>query len=98
MTFSLSNEDIKRCREIALGNRDRILDVLRAVSEQTGIPVTAILSARRERAISQARGLVCYIAHVEQGHSQVAVGRALRIDHTSVCHAVKMERKRRGEA
>ncbi len=95
MTFTLSNEDILRCREINLGKHDLIMDIVKAVCEQVGIPVKAILSEARTRPLSHARWLICYIAHVEQGHGVEAIARVIRKDHSSVVYGVKMERERR---
>jgi chromosomal replication initiation ATPase DnaA len=95
MTYTLSDDDVRRCREINLSDRRKILDIANAVAEMTEIPITHILSARRSPPISKARWLISYIAHVQEGHPVEAIGRALRIHHTSVCYGVKMERKRR---
>jgi chromosomal replication initiation ATPase DnaA len=95
MTFTLSPEDVKRCREINIGKHDLIMDIVRAVCEQVGIPVKAILSDARTRPLSHARWLICYIAHVEQGHGVEAIARVIRKDHSSVVYGVKMERERR---
>lgn len=95
MTFTLSDEDIKRCREINLGKHDLIMDIVKAVCEQLGIPVRAILSDARTRPLAHARWLICYIAHVDQGHGVEAIARVIKKDHSSVCYGVKMERERR---
>jgi chromosomal replication initiation ATPase DnaA len=97
MTFTLSPDDIIRCREISLGNRDLIMDIVRSVSEQTGIPVSYIQGASKTRKITEARWLICYIAHVDSGFGLEAIGRVLRKDHSSVLHGVKRERERRKE-
>lgn len=94
----LSPADIARCREISLGKRDLIMDVVKAVCEASDIPVNAMLGGRRTRAYSQARWLICYIAHVERGHGVEAIARVLNKDHSSVVYGVKQERIRRGEA
>ena len=95
-SYNLSSEDISRCRAIARdSDRESILDIARAVAEHTGIPVSAIQGYGRTRPVVQSRWLVCYIAHVEQGHTLQAIGRVLRKHHTSILLGVQMERKRR---
>ena len=95
MTFTLSDDDIRRCREISIGKHDLIMDIVRAVCDQVGIPVKAILSDARTRPIAHARWLIAYIAHVEQGHGVEAIARVIRKDHSSVVYGVKIERERR---
>ena len=97
MSFTLSPEDIRRCREIALGANGLIMDIARGVSEQTEIPITAILGDRKGKPLVQARWLICYIAHVQEGHGLEAIARVLKYkDHTGVHYGVVQELKRRG--
>lgn len=93
MTFTLSTDDIKRCREISLGNRDLIMDIVRAVAEHSEIPVAAILGPRRTEAVVQARWMIFRLAH-EAGHSSAAIARAMRKDHSTVLNGIRMERER----
>lgn len=95
MTFTLLPEDIKRCREISLANRDLIMDIVRAVSEATEIPVAHIQGPRKTREVVLARWMICYLAHVESGFTVEAIARVLRRDHSTVCHAIAKERERR---
>jgi chromosomal replication initiation ATPase DnaA len=94
----LSAEDIKRCREINLGNRELIMDIVRIVSKHTGIPVAYLKGKRRKRNLSQARWMIFYLAHVKQKFTLQEIGNVLGVDHTSVLHGVQQERIRRGEA
>lgn len=99
MTFQLSPDDIKRCREISLGNRKLIMDVVRLVSKHTGVPVAYIMGKRRKPEVSEARWLICYLAHDRQKFTLKEIGNVLGLDHTSVLHGVRKERERRqGEA
>lgn len=91
----LSPEDVRRCREINIGSRELIMDVVRAVCRETEIPVAAILGDSRKRTICQARWLICYLAR-ERGHTVEAIGRAIRKDHSSVVYGAHQERIRRG--
>lgn len=97
MTFTLSPEDIARCREIAIGANGLIMDIVRGVSELTEIPVSAILGDRKGKPLVQARWLICYISHVHEGHSLPTIARVLKYkDHTGVHYGVVQELKRRG--
>jgi chromosomal replication initiation ATPase DnaA len=97
MTFTLSDEDIRRCREIALGANGLVMDIVRGVSTQTEIPISAILGDRKAKPIVQARWLICYLAHVQEGHGLEAIARVLKYkDHTGVHYGVVQELKRRG--
>ena len=97
MTITLSADDIKRCREISQGVNGLIMDIIEAVSEATEIPVKAILGTVKSKPIVHARWLICYIAHVEQGHSLPKIARVLKYkDHTGVHYGVVQELKRRG--
>jgi chromosomal replication initiation ATPase DnaA len=95
--FQLSDDDILRCRKISIGNRDLIMDIVRAVSEHTGIPIAHIQGPRKNRELSDARWLISYIAHVERGFPINAIARVLRKDHSSICHGVRKEQESRGE-
>jgi hypothetical protein len=97
MTITLSADDIKRCREISQGANGLIMDIIEAVAEASEIPVKAILSDGKSRPIVEARWLISYIAHVEQGHSLPKIARVLKYkDHTGVHYGVVQELKRRG--
>lgn len=95
MTFTLSDDDIRRCREISIGKRELIMDIVRAVSEATGVPIDAIKGPRNFAEIVEARRIICYIAHVERGHTTTAIGRVISKDHSTVSHAARAEKKRR---
>ncbi len=96
MTFTLSDDDIKRCRMIS----DRQLGIVRQiaaqVSEATDVPYKAIMGVRRDARTVQARQLVMYIAR-RQGLSLTRIGMAMNRDHTTVMHGIRAEEKRRAE-
>lgn len=96
--FQLSPDDTIRCGEISIGNRELIMDIVRAVSEQSGIPIAYIQGPRKNRELSEARWLISYIAHVDRGFPINAIARVLRKDHSSICHGVQKERERRAKA
>ena len=94
--ITLSEADIRRCREIAQGKNDLIMDIVKAVAEHVDIPVKAILSDAKTRPLVQARWLICYIAHVDHGHGLAAIARVLKYkDHTGVHYGVQQEIERR---
>ena len=94
MTYTLSAEDIKRCRAIATEARDRVRAIAVAVARSVGIPVSAIYGPDVQRQTVAARHLVIYLAHME-GLSYPIIGRAIGRDHTTVMDAVKREKARR---
>jgi chromosomal replication initiation ATPase DnaA len=94
MTFTLSSRDIDRCAEI-VSEFSKIMDIVNAVSQATGIRAADICGHARPRSVTQARWLVSYIAHVDEGHSLEAIGQVLRKHHTSILHGVQAERARR---
>lgn len=94
MTYTLSNEDLARCRAINMRYNDRIKQIALAVSAETAIPMSAIYGPRRRQDIVHARWLVMYLAYCE-GMSYQVIGAAMNRDHTSVIHGVKQEQKRR---
>lgn len=95
MTFTLSPDDIKRCREISTGNRKLIMAIVKLVSKHTGIPVPYIMGVRKSRSVAHARWLAFYLAHDVQGFTLEEIGKAMNRDHTTVLHGVRMERERR---
>ena len=94
---TLSDEDIRRCRQIALQRRDVVNEIAIAVSAETGIPKAMIYGKSRRRNVAEARQLVMYIAHL-RGLSTTLIGMCLDRDHTTVMHGIKAEKARRGES
>lgn len=94
MTYTLSPEDLKRCRDIAGASRDRIRVIASAVARSSGIPVSAIYGPDIHRQTVAARHLVMYIAYME-GFSYPTIGKAIGRDHTTVLSAVQREKARR---
>jgi chromosomal replication initiation ATPase DnaA len=94
MSYTLSDEDLKRCRVIALGNRDLIHSIALQVSKKCDVPLQAIYGKSVAKPIVAARHLVMYLAHMA-GLSYPAIGKAMKRDHTTVMDAVKREKARR---
>ena len=96
MTYTLSPEDILRCRAINLRHKDRVREIALAVSAETSIPLSAIYGKGRKREIVEARWIVMFLAD-RDGMSLQDIGRALNMDHTTVMHGLKREKQRRAE-
>ena len=94
MTFTLSNEDIKRCRAIALRYNGQVKEIASAVCAEAHIPVSAVYGASRLPPIVAARQLIMYLARKE-GLTLDVIGKAMNKDHTTVMEAVKREEARR---
>lgn len=93
---ALSDDDIRRCREIALQRRDVVHEIAVAVAAETGVPVRAIYGRRRTTQISEARQLVMYIAR-KRGLTIPVIAMALDRDTATVQHGINAEKARRGE-
>lgn len=95
MTYTLSQADLARCQTFSRSDRARVIDIIQAVAEASGVPVDHIIGVRRDPQTSRARWLVCYLAHVEEGIPALAVARVLRKHHTSVLYGAEKERQAR---
>lgn len=97
MSFTLSNEDIKRCRQINMRHNDRVKSIALAVCAECALPISAVYGQSRKQPIVAARQLIMYLAR-QDGMPYEAIGRALNKDHATVIEAVKRETARRAEA
>ncbi len=86
----LSDEDIKRARKIALAQLPDIKEIMRQVSEQTGVTIAQMKGVRRYADVTAARQLVSYIA-LREGHSVVMIARAMNKDRTTVVVGARRE-------
>ena len=79
---------IKAHREAAHLDAAPFWELASEICQQYGVRVND-LSARTRKtpAVCAARDMVCYIAH-GRGWTQTKIGKMLRRDSTSVCHAV----------
>jgi chromosomal replication initiation ATPase DnaA len=96
VTFTLSPDDIKRCRSISMRYKDRIKEIATAVSAETSIPTSAIYGPGRTADVVNARQLVMYLAR-QDGMSFPAIGKAMNRDHTTAIAAVRREAARRAK-
>ncbi|WP_028029907.1 helix-turn-helix domain-containing protein [Gemmobacter nectariphilus] len=62
--------------------------ILAKVSESFGVPVRVMLGARRQREVVNARWAAIWLGR-KAGLTLEQIGRAMRMDHTSVIHALK---------
>jgi len=67
-------------------------ELVKRVSHNTDIEIQDLLSSKRERRISHARGIVCYLAVLKLGYELSEVGKMLGISRKSVSRCI-----RRGE-
>jgi hypothetical protein len=67
-------------------------ELVKRVSHDTDIEIQDLLSSKRERRISHARGIVCYLAVLKLGYELSEVGKMLGISRKSVSRCI-----RRGE-
>ena len=67
-------------------------ELVKRVSHGTDIEIQDLLSSKRERRISHARGIVCYLAVLKLGYELSEVGKMLGISRKSVSRCI-----RRGE-
>jgi Bacterial dnaA protein helix-turn-helix len=68
----------------------KIMDVLKDVSRETGVPPNVILGHRRMKYITQARWAFWWRAAQECPHLSIAdIGRRSNVDHTSVLYGLK---------
>ncbi len=94
--MTLTPDDIRQARAIALDGIDRTKTIIQAVAEASGIPAKTITSQRRNIATSRARHLVMFIANRE-GIADTAIAIALGVDRSTVAKGVAAEAERRAQ-
>lgn len=75
----------------------RARDVLREVSQATGIRITDLTGYSRRRSIVWPRQ-VAYLALHRAGYSLSDIGRIMHRDHTTVMHGIAVAKRRGAEA
>lgn len=65
-----------------------LITILEAVCSVTEIIPHDILAHNRQRHISIARHLFCYVAYTHYGYTLVGIGRFLNKDHSTVIHSI----------
>ncbi len=83
MTYTLSPEDLARCREINLRHRDRVKEIALAVCAETSVPMSSLYGPGRRIDVVRARWLVMYLAY-QDGLTMQAIGDAMTRDHRRV--------------
>lgn len=92
----LTQADLERCQWIAARN-DRVLQIVREVADQTGVPFEDIIGQGRQPAVCYARDLACYAAR-RDGWPNKQIGHVMgRRDASTISLCVQREAARRGE-
>lgn len=66
----------------------KLIMILEAVCSTTEIIPHDILAQNRQRAISTARHLFCYVAYKHYGYCLTAIARFLNKDHSTIIHSI----------
>lgn len=86
-------EYLKVAEEIrGMNGRGIVRRAINEVAEHTDVSASLILSHRRTKRIVKARHLAIMMAH-DEGLSISTISRAMGLDHSSVCYAIKKFRK-----
>ena len=94
LTISKYEKEILRLKHlltkpISKENKDvQLTMILEAVCSVTEIIPHDILAQNRQRAISTARHLFCYVAYTHYGYTLMAIARFLSKDHSTVIHSI----------
>lgn len=92
--MTLTAEDIRHARAIALAGIERAKQIAEEVAEASGIRKQVILSQRRNIATARARHLIMFIARRE-GITDSAIAIALGCDRSTVAKGIAAETARR---
>jgi len=84
--MTLSPDEIRLARSIALPGRDIIAAIIADLSEATGTPPADIRSKCRKRETAQLRQMAMCLAR-QAGLSQPIVAACFGVNHTTVQHA-----------
>ena len=88
-------KEIQRLKEIISNPINRNAEhhdlevILKSVSSVTGIIPQDILGRNRQRNISVARHLFCYLAYNQNGFTLTSIGRFLVKDHSTVLNSIR---------
>lgn len=72
----------------------RLMDVVRAVSVESGIKVSELMGLHRRRRVSWPRQVAMFVIHCHCHCTLSQIGRFFRRDHTTVMHAIQVMHKR----
>lgn len=89
----LSADDIAVAKRLYVASAEKMRDILKQVSRETGVSVDAILGSSKVAAISAARQMVMAIS-AREGMSTTRIGKLLQRDHTTVMHGIAAHEKR----
>ena len=91
---TLTPDDIRRARAIALSGIERVRQITDEVAEASGISRRMILGPRRNSATARARHLIMFIAAGE-GITDATIAIALNCDRSTVAKGLQAEAARR---
>jgi len=89
--------DAERSRRIFVGCYPSMRSIIMAMSEKHGMPVENILSQSRVRATVLARREMIWTIARDTTISGLEIGRRLKLDHTTILHAVRRQNDATGE-
>ena len=95
MTY-LQPSDIERCASIRHCRRADIEQIVREISEATGIRPELIIGRNQTKIVSHARQLAYYVAR-RKGLSCPQIAKFFGRDHNTIIHGAREEARRRGE-
>ena len=92
----LTAADLARCEAISPRRKTPMAEIVRAVSEATGIKTTDIYGHGRTEDVAQARQIVMH-ACAQHGMKATVIAKLLDRDISTVLHGIRAEKERRGE-
>ena len=92
----LTAADLARCEAISPRRKTPMAEIVRAVSEATGIKATDIYGHGRTEDVAQARQIVMH-ACAQHGMKAIVIAKLLDRDISTVLHGIRAEKERRGE-
>lgn len=81
-------------RPVVIVHRILVQHIIDAAAAVNGISVNQMLSRRRSRTFSWPRQQVMYLAATLTSCSLPEIGRALKLDHTTVIHGIRQVERR----
>jgi len=89
--------DAERSRRIFAGCYPSMRSIIMAVSEAHGVPMENILSQSRVRSTVLARREMIWTIARDTAISGLEIGRRLKLDHTTILHAIRRQNDATGE-
>ncbi len=86
----LNNEDIKRCRALALDEIKKVRVIMRQVAEESGVTIEAMKSDAHTAKVTGARQIVAFVA-MREGASDATIGIAMNKNRSTIVKAARRE-------